>query len=364
MNNRHTLSYDFFKEIYKEDFVEDILSWKPSDTPLGHNHPQLTSEQQELITFAMQGKNVLVDACIGSGKTTSIQALCDMYPGTKKILYLTYNKLLKLDAKSKIHNRNVTVTNYHGFAYMLCARYNLRAGKSDTIQTVLNSNIRMPRYDVLILDEYQDIDEEIATLITRIKEQNPGIQLIAVGDMKQKIYNKTTLAVWDFITDFLGDYVRLNFTQCFRLCKTHADRLSYIWNKKIVGVNNNCKIAVANMQDTVEFLSTQNPSDIICLGPRTGQWATALNILEEQYPDRYNKQTIYASIQDSDNSGVKPNPDSGIFTTYDGSKGLERKICVLFDFVPSYWPSESECLMLIPRYFEMHLWLQHPAVKN
>ena len=80
---------------------------------------KLSDEQQEFIEKSLEGKNILVDACIGSGKTTAIQNLCNVIPGEKKVLYLTYNRLLKLDAKSKIKRKNVTVTNYHGFAYMV-----------------------------------------------------------------------------------------------------------------------------------------------------------------------------------------------------------------------------------------------------
>ena len=75
---------------------------------------RLSTEQESFIQTALTGKNILVDACIGSGKTTAIQRLCDEMPTNKNILYLTYNKLLKIDAQSKIHNHNVTVTNYHG----------------------------------------------------------------------------------------------------------------------------------------------------------------------------------------------------------------------------------------------------------
>ena len=62
---------------------------------------ELSDEQQEMITYVKEGHNVLVDACIGSGKTTAIQTLCNEI-SDKKILYLTYNTLLKLDAKNKI----------------------------------------------------------------------------------------------------------------------------------------------------------------------------------------------------------------------------------------------------------------------
>ena len=117
----------------------------------------LSDEQQQFIEEALQGKNILVDACIGSGKTTAIQNLCNALPGTKKVLYLTYNRLLKLDAKSKIKKRNVTVTNYHGFAYMVLSRNGVSAGISDLIQTFIQRKPSINKYDILIIDEYQDI---------------------------------------------------------------------------------------------------------------------------------------------------------------------------------------------------------------
>lgn len=86
---------------------------------------ELSSEQNEFITEALDGKNILVDACIGSGKTTSIQQLCNAFPPDKRILYLTYNRLLKLDAQAKIKSSNTTVTNYHGFAMGVLRKANI-----------------------------------------------------------------------------------------------------------------------------------------------------------------------------------------------------------------------------------------------
>ena len=96
---------------------------------------RLTDEQKSFVEYALKGENVLVDACVGSGKTTAIQHLCDRLPETKRILYLTYNKLLKVDAKEKIKNSNVIVTNYHGYAYSRLARIGKVSGVSDLIQT-------------------------------------------------------------------------------------------------------------------------------------------------------------------------------------------------------------------------------------
>ena len=97
------------------------------------SYDKLTTEQQTFIQQALNGYNILVEACVGSGKTTAIQTLCNFYPPEKHILYLTYNKLLKLDAQSRILRPNVKVTNYHGFAYGELVMHGIRPGVSDTI---------------------------------------------------------------------------------------------------------------------------------------------------------------------------------------------------------------------------------------
>ena len=208
----------------------------------------LSEEQSKFVEIAQKGKNILVDACIGSGKTTAIQALCKELPRDKKILYLTYNKLLKIDAKSKIHEKNVLVTNYHGFAYMSLVRMGVKAGISDLIQKFINTRPNIAPYDVLIIDEYQDIELELAELLKMVKDANPKMQIIAVGDMQQKIYDKTTLKVSEFINEFLNDYVLLEFTRCFRLSSELAARLGRIWNKPIIGVNSECRVERMNIR--------------------------------------------------------------------------------------------------------------------
>ena len=114
--------------------------------------------------------------------------------------------------------------------------------------------------------------------------------------------------------------------------------LGRVWKKQIKGVNSRCKVEEMSKDEIIPFLAEQIPADILCLGARTGTMSEVLNMLEENYPHIFNKKTVYATISEQDSMGkAEPKEDSAIFTTYDSSKGLERKICVVFDFTESYW---------------------------
>jgi len=298
----------------------------------------LSDEQALFVNKALLGENILVDACIGSGKTTAIQHLCYAFPETTQILYLTYNKLLKLDAKGKIKNKNVTVTNYHGFAYKMLLQSGVQPNIADAIQMFNKKKPPIKAYDVLIIDEYQDIEQEFSELLEYIKATNPAIQIIAVGDMEQKIYDKTALDVSAFMEEFLGSHIKVTFTKCFRLSSALAEKLGRIWKKKIVGVNDSYVVEEMTVPEVMNFLSEQDPKEILCLGSRNGSMSRVLNALENSFTEKFNKKTVYASISDKDSLGrSEPSKKAAIFTTFDSSKGLERKICVVFDFTESYW---------------------------
>lgn len=300
-------------------------------------YEELSVEQQEFIDLAKDGKNILVDACIGSGKTTAIQVLCNELPD-RSILYLTYNRLLKLDAKAKITNRNVTVTNYNGFAYWCLMRAGIKCGLSDQFQTFNRVLPRIPKsFDLLLIDEYQDIDSEMLPLLNHIKASNPGIQIVAVGDMAQKIYDKTILNVPEFMNEYLEEHEDINFTRCFRLSRDIAAMYGRIWQKPIIGVNDSCRVSFMSEKDAVRFLRDKDPKDVLCLGARKGSLSKTLNKLETKYPDVFNKNTVYASISDTDRGSVEPSKETAIFTTYDSSKGMERRYCLVFDYNEEYW---------------------------
>lgn len=304
-------------------------------------YEKLSDEQKLFIRYGTAGHNILVEACIGSGKTTAIQALCNAIRG-KNILYLTYNKLLKLDAKARIINGRTTVTNYHGFAWMELQRAGIRAGISELIQVYNESDLPVGNYDVLILDEYQDIDQEISEMLLHIREKRPNIQIVAVGDMCQKIYDKTSLDVSTFITEFLGNYIPMEFTCCFRIGADHAAMLGRIWEKTIYGANDNFQMNIVPEYQAQVIAANTEPKDLLVLGAR-GKGATKLqNYLEKHHSKKFNKNTLWSKITDTDGGATNPGPDCAIFTTYDGCKGMERKICILYDWSLKYWMTRAE----------------------
>ncbi len=88
---------------------------------------ELTQEQQAIINST---GNIKINAIAGSGKTTTIIEYAKARPGTSKILYLAFNKSVKLEAIKKFAAKglnNVTVETAHSLAYKrIVFKYNYK----------------------------------------------------------------------------------------------------------------------------------------------------------------------------------------------------------------------------------------------
>ena len=298
----------------------------------------LSTEQQAVIDAVVAGNDVIVDASIGSGKTSTIQQLCARLSASKRILYLTYSRLLKADAQDRVGGAKVQ--NYHGVVYPHLLRLGILCGVGESVQA-FNDNFvdisaEFEKYDLLVVDEYQDINTEYADLLRNIKSTNPRMQVVLVGDMSQKVRSDTTLDVQAFAREFCMDPTMLPFTQSFRMGPMMGALLGAAWNKPIVGVNMNQQVRVLDHADAIELIASTEPGDLLCLGKRTGAMVHALNEAEKLAPERYNKATVFASIRDGD-STIRPQDGVAVFTTFDASKGMERPVCVVFDYSLDNW---------------------------
>lgn len=309
--------------------------------------PVMSDEQEEFINVVLKGGNAIVDAVVGSGKTSAIQELCRRAPTDWNILYLTYNKLLKLDAQRRIRQANVKATNYHGFVYPYLIRIgmaNIGISKSIAAFNAHFDEIRrmIPRYDLIVIDEYQDIREEMATLLDHLREANPKARVAAVGDMEQKISDATRLDVRAFVERFAAPAEHVAFTRTFRMGPDMGERLSRAWGKPVRGVNEDQSVEFMTPEEAFALAVGLQPRDFMVLGSRNGVMTRLLNDLESAKPETFNKRSVYASIRDADSS-VRGSygDDVAIFTTFDSSKGLERDVCFICDFTPSMWMFRS-----------------------
>jgi hypothetical protein len=298
----------------------------------------LSSEQRHMIDAVRAGQDVIVDATVGSGKTTAIQALCTEVGRDQRVLYLTYSKLLKADAQRRV--KHAKVQNYHGIVYPSLVRAGIKCGLDESIRRFNSAftslSARFPRFDLLVVDEYQDINEEYAQLLRHIKSLNPSMQTVLVGDLAQKVHSNTTLDVQRFAREITRQAELMPFTQSFRAGRELGGLLSEAWNKPVVGVNPAQSIRYVSYNEALEFMRAKNPGDLLCLGRRNGQMAEALNHLERKHGEVFNKETVYASIRDGDTS-VTYGDDTAVFTTFDSSKGLERPASVVFDYDEAMW---------------------------
>lgn len=306
---------------------------------------RLSDEQQAVIDAARAGHDVIVDACIGSGKTSTIEQLCQELGDEMDILYLTYSRLLKLEAQGRVSKAKVQ--NYHGIVYPSLMQAKLKPGLSESIR-VFNEQFKhlsatFPRYDLIVIDEYQDINEEYAELLTNIKTKNPLMQVVMVGDMAQKVRDDTTFDVQEFARTFCVNPVELPFTQSFRMGEQMAGRLAQAWNKPIAGANPDQTVHHISFEEAVSVLGKNDPGDLLVLGTRSGQMVNALNEIEKHWPKKFNKHSVFASIRHNDvaTSGNIKDGDAAIFTTFDASKGLERSVCIIFDYGEENWHTRS-----------------------
>ena len=162
--------------------------------------PPASSEQQTIITDIKAGLDVLVDAVAGSGKTTTILHIAQQL--ARRCLVVTYNAQLKFETRQRVESGRLTNVDVHTY-HSACSTYFSTGGASynDCIRSVGDgsASLKAPmRYDILIVDEVQDMNSDfyrvIGRFISSIRQSQMQIQtqmptLVILGDIYQCIYN-------------------------------------------------------------------------------------------------------------------------------------------------------------------------------
>lgn len=312
------------------------------------------SEEQQQVINNLQNYNVIVDSVAGSGKTT-INLHIALQNKDKNILLLTYNSRLRLETKQRLLKndiKNLEVHTYHSF----CVKYYKNKCYTDEgIISILNNNLINKynfKYDIIILDEAQDITPIYYKLIHKILKDNlnENIKLCLLGDKHQNIYTFNN-ADYRYLT--LGNKIYLqnnwktiNLSTSYRVtipmanfvnnCLLNHERIKAIKEgENIKYIVCNCFEPNISYNEIKKYLQLgYNYNDIFVLAPSTKSSKSPVRTLANLLSTK--KIPIHVSLSDTEKIDSDIIKDKIVFTTYHQSKGLERKVVLVFGFDDSY----------------------------
>lgn len=334
----------------------------------------IISEEQKIIINNIKTKNVIVDAIAGSGKTTTNLHLAKYYYN-QNILLLTYNAKLKIETREKaklLGISNLEVHSYHSF----CVKYYNHTCFTDSgITKIIKENtapIKNFSYNIIILDEAQDIHSLYFELICKIYLDNVDnvdnvdnidneTKICIFGDKKQSIYDFNNadsryieLADKIFILNNL-EWVKCNLSISFRITNTMADFV----NKCILRENRLkankiskykpryiiCDCFYYNNSDKMRTYTElkyylnmgYKPDEIFIIAPSIKSEKSPVRLLENVIKRNMKNINIFVPISDDEKLDQDVLNGKLVFSTYHQVKGLERKVVIVFNFDNSYF---------------------------
>ncbi|GAK54821.1 ATP-dependent DNA helicase, RecQ family [Candidatus Vecturithrix granuli] len=246
------LVLDYFtvsrQEFIKKHFPgrENMLEYATSQDSFRKIVDQLRNAVQTAIVAGPLEKNLLVLAGPGSGKTKIVVHRCAYLLRVKRvpaahILILCFNHNASVSLRKRLHElvgddmRGVTILTYHSMALRLVGRSIAESVEKDSEEAINFDGIIREAIDLLkgkkeiigieaddlrdrllagyshiLVDEYQDIDQQQYELISVIAgrtlhEEEDKLSILAVGDDDQNIYTFRGANV-EFIRKFQQDY--------------------------------------------------------------------------------------------------------------------------------------------------------------
>lgn len=324
-------------------------------------HP-VSEEQQHIINHIVAGHNVVVDACAGSGKSTTILSMARCVPQLR-VLQITYNSELRKDVKHQIEQLGISNVKVHTF-HSLAVRYYLVSAHTDTgIRKILFDNMPprepIPHFHIVVLDEAQDITYLYFQLMVKFTlDMNQPFQLMVLGDYMQGLYQ------------FKGADTRF-LTQCARLWASHpllSSRIfhhntlktSYRITNQMAGFVNNvmlgntrlhaCKegtpvIYIRNNRRNMENIviyqiqqliqSGESPSDIFVLGASVKGVRSNIRKLENVLVE--SGIPCHVPMFENDKIDERVMHGKVVFSTFHSVKGRQRKHVFVTGFDNNYF---------------------------
>jgi len=325
--------------------------------------PQISNEQLDIVRN-LENFNVVVDSVAGSGKTTTNIHIALKFVDWS-ILLLTYNSKLKLETRERVNLlgvHNLETHSYHSF----CVKYYDEVCFTDTvINKILRESIN-PRknfsYDLIILDESQDISPTYYELVCKIYKDNlKEAKIVILGDKYQSIFdfNRADQRYITMATKLFNfneiEWRESKLSVSFRITREMslfinncmlgeerigADKVSS-WKPRYII----CDCFGDKMGSSERtFLEVKyylrlgyQPSDIFILAPSIKSLGSPVRQLENKIKRELSNVSVYVPTSEEEELNREILEGKMVFSTFHQTKGLERKVVIVFNFDDSYF---------------------------
>lgn len=199
----------------------------------------LTTEQLAICDCVERGHNVIVDAVAGSGKTRTILELVARNPSLQ-FCVLLYSASLKAETRRRLRDIDTADNAFVHSFHSAINHVNPPCHNDEHLLAFVaaddKESINFPRFDVLVVDESQDLTPLLLKVIFRICRSQPRKpQLVVLGDRYQCIYGYSgadvrylTLAqpVLNRVAA-ATEWRHLTLSTTFRCPKSHVDFINH-----------------------------------------------------------------------------------------------------------------------------------------
>lgn len=329
-------------------------------------HQTMSVEQRTTLDYIRAGYNVKVDACAGSGKSTTILSIAQELTGLQ-IRQFTYNSMLRHEVKEKIKELdldNLTVHTYHSFT----VKHYSDMGHTDTgIRHVLRENLppRTPinHVDLLVLDECQDMTPLYFQLIVKMSKDMFSVhtkpfQLLVLGDYMQGLYEFKGADI-RFLTEAATIWQTLPYLQTteFRECSLKTsyrvtNQIAKFVNRDMLGQERllakreGCQVVYINRprwqietivvyQIKTLLQEGESPSDIFILGSSITGPNSDIRHMENCLTE--NNIPCHVPMNDVTLTDDRVIDGKVVFSTFHTVKGRQRKYVFVVGFDQGYF---------------------------
>lgn len=220
------------------------------------------TEEQNIILSQIEG-SFKVLAAAGSGKTSTMSYLVkdEIDSGRAKeseICFITFTRFAADQIKRKIstimkRNTQVMYGTFHATMYRLLHKAGIQPPEPEGLYDArMEEGVKffigrmeqrdsklvniLKAFKVLIVDEFQDLDENQFEFVRQFKEIQPGLRVIAIGDLAQNIYRfrgTSNEFLRTYIHQIVPDLASFRLTTNFRSSQNILGFVNKIFKEEI-----------------------------------------------------------------------------------------------------------------------------------